>query len=627
MQKYSFRRLLASAGCMALCLLILGSLPSAAQPKPLPTECLPIAPASTPPPNCHVVRVGPPTLIQSQGDTIFQDLDSGSRSTDPALGGQNPVLTVIPVGHTVQWQFFYQHSSTAGNCDAPISIDCIPTGQWDSGIKSGRLPIPTSEDLHNVTFTQPGVFTYFCEVHFSLMRGIVVVLANAQDYDLFGNPDPTLRPPPPMPTRTIFAGDSVSFAGNLNSYKGFSSTLTLTCASGNPRNPSGCPTVTTTVVPAAGAFFATQPFTFPVSETTGGTYLFDIVANPQPASALPFPHKKKVLLNVNDLGLTLGESSLTALRGETLQTTARANGLGQFGGNVSMSCSVSPPGGPNCAVTPSSFALSPGATQNLTINLTNTTVISNNYTFSVAAASSATNPGPGAFSLSKSLALALKPAERLIVTSAASSVAPGQSLSITVRAVNRAGTQMTNYNSTIQFTSSEPLAALPSPYLFVPADNGLKTFNVTLNTVGPQSITVTDTSPFATTGTSTIIRVDSADTNNTITLEPVPAPLQDAFFRSEQVTFMATVQGTPGIPAGSVQFYDGAKPVGAPVALQGTTSSKTASKTFSLGVGDHAISAVFLPSSGSFTANMSDMVMQRRFPSPRCVNSVCPGSR
>ncbi len=634
MKNLTFRqRLLASACCMALCYLLAGSVPSAAQ-FDLPTQCLPVPPASTPPPNCHVVRVGPPSLQFPFGDTFFQDLDSGSRSDDPALGGQNPVISVIPVGHTIQWQFFYSHSSKNGNCDT--SNNCLGANPllWDSGIRTGNS---NGTDTFTRTFNQAGVFTYFCGVHFGLMRGMVVVLANAQDYDLFGNPDPTIGPLLPMPTQTIFAGGSASFDGNLNTYNGFSSTLTLTCANGNPRSPSGCPITPTTVIPAVGLFFATKPFTFPVSELAGGTYVFDIVANPQPPLATPFPHRKSVVLNVNDLGLTLNASSITALRGETVQTTAQARSLAQFSGDVTMSCNVSPPGGPNCAVTPSPFALGAGTTQNLNINITNTEVVSNNYTVNVVAASSATNPGPGPFNRSTSLTLALKPAERFTVTSGASGVAPGQQVSIIVRAVNAAGTQMTNYNSTVQFSSSDPLAGLPGPSTFQPGpppgDNGLKIFNVTLNTAGPQVITVTDTTPFATTGTSSIIRVDPADTDNTITLEPVPAPVQDAYFRNETVTFMATVRGTSESPQGSVQFYDGAKPIGTAVPLPANSNlSKTASKTFALTVGHHAISAVFLPSSGSFTANMSDTLMQRRFPSPRCVNDpavgrpVCPGS-
>src|SRR5262245_54353475 len=247
--------LLVSACCVALCYLLLGSLPAAAQFN-LPTSCLAEAGQPAPPPNCHVVRVGPPSFQFPFGETFFFDLDSGRRSDDPAQGGGNAVITVIPLGHTVQWQFFYTHSSTAGTC--VLGGLCTPNGQWDSLIKAGNQPTPTTDNLHTVTFSQAGVFTYFCQVHLSLMRGIVVVLASA-DYDLFANPDPTLVPSPPTPTASMIAGEAGSFTGVLNSYRGFNNTLTLTCASGTPRNPTGCPPAPpVTVVPMPGATFGTR---------------------------------------------------------------------------------------------------------------------------------------------------------------------------------------------------------------------------------------------------------------------------------------------------------------------------------------------------------------------------------
>jgi hypothetical protein len=183
----------------------------------------------------------------------------------------------------------------------------------------------------------------------------------------------------------------------------------------------------------------------------------------------------------------------------------------------------------------------------------------------------------------------------------------------------------------IQFSSNDPAARVndqPLP-VSLSCQNGLgvTTVQVKCNTVGPRTITVTDTSPFAITGTSPAVRVDGGDTDNTISLDPLSPPLRDLFFQNEQVTFVATVTGTPGTPVGTVQFYDGVNPVGAPVTLTGSGSTKTASKMFSLTVGDHAISAVFLPGGGSgFTSNMSDTLLQHRSPAPRCINSVCPGS-
>ncbi len=64
--------------------------------------------------------------------------------------------------------------------------------------------------------------------------------------------------------------------------------------------------------------------------------------------------------------------------------------------------------------------------------------------------------------------------------------------SITVTAKTAGGTTDTSYRGTVHFSSSDPAAMLPADYTFTAADNGVHTFNVTLNTVGTQSITVGD---------------------------------------------------------------------------------------------------------------------------------------
>src|SRR6266850_7404227 len=202
-RKVSRHTLLGRACWLALCYLIAGAGLAAAQSP----AC--VAPHANDP-NCHVVLVGPGNLAR------FQDGDSGSLSSDTGIN--NPVITVIPVGHTVQWQFIYTHSSTAGTCD-PTSFQCTPNGPWESTILNAG-------GIHNVTFNQAGVFPYFCEVHTSGMRGMVVVL-NGPDYNVFAD-DPTFSPVP-APSLMIFAGGNASFAGTLNSYKNFVTQLTLSC--------------------------------------------------------------------------------------------------------------------------------------------------------------------------------------------------------------------------------------------------------------------------------------------------------------------------------------------------------------------------------------------------------------
>ena len=52
---------------------------------------------------------------------------------------------------------------------------------------------------------------------------------------------------------------------------------------------------------------------------------------------------------------------------------------------------------------------------------------------------------------------------------------------------------LTGYLGTLHFTSSDGLAVLPADYTFTAADAGIHTFQVTFNTLGSQTITMTDT--------------------------------------------------------------------------------------------------------------------------------------
>jgi DNA-binding beta-propeller fold protein YncE len=63
---------------------------------------------------------------------------------------------------------------------------------------------------------------------------------------------------------------------------------------------------------------------------------------------------------------------------------------------------------------------------------------------------------------------------------------------ITVRILDSAGEAATTYRGTIHFTSNDPSASLPGDYTFIAADNGVHTFNVTFNSAGTRTITITD---------------------------------------------------------------------------------------------------------------------------------------
>jgi hypothetical protein len=80
----------------------------------------------------------------------------------------------------------------------------------------------------------------------------------------------------------------------------------------------------------------------------------------------------------------------------------------------------------------------------------------------------------------------------------------GAAVSITVTAKDAGSNTTPGYAGTVRFTSSDSAAVLPASYAFVAADNGTRTFSVTLKTAGSQTITATDTLSAPITGTHTL---------------------------------------------------------------------------------------------------------------------------
>ena len=65
------------------------------------------------------------------------------------------------------------------------------------------------------------------------------------------------------------------------------------------------------------------------------------------------------------------------------------------------------------------------------------------------------------------------------------------------------------YAGSVQFSSSDPQAALPAPYTFQTTDKGEHIFSVTFNTPGQQTLTATDIAPGSTLSGTTNVRVFS----------------------------------------------------------------------------------------------------------------------
>ncbi len=82
------------------------------------------------------------------------------------------------------------------------------------------------------------------------------------------------------------------------------------------------------------------------------------------------------------------------------------------------------------------------------------------------------------------------------------STGAGRAADTNVTAYDVNGNVATGYRGTIQFTSTDGAATLPVPYTFTAADAGTHRFpaSVTMRTLGPQHVTVTDTATPTITG-------------------------------------------------------------------------------------------------------------------------------
>ena len=123
-------------------------------------------------------------------------------------------------------------------------------------------------------------------------------------------------------------------------------------------------------------------------------------------------------------------------------------------------------------------------------------------------------------------------------------VSSGSSASVTVTMRDPGGEVATNYTGTVQFSSSDIAAGLPTNYQFTAADAGTRTFNVTLNSNGNQTVTIRDTLQPSLTRTVTI-EVHTAPAS----LIPVTAA-RDMVFDSLRNRLYITTS------TGAVQRYD-----------------------------------------------------------------------
>lgn len=172
------------------------------------------------------------------------------------------------------------------------------------------------------------------------------------------------------------------------------------------------------------------------------------------------------------------------------------------------------------------------------------------------------------------------------IVTASNPVAAGAPSSITVKVYDVLGNLFTGYTGTVHFSSTDGSAVLPANSTLT---GGAGTFNVTLKTIGTQTVTATDTTTSSITGTSNLITVGQppAITSGSGTTFTVGAPYAFSVTASGYPVPTFTDSGT--LPSG-VDFNksgDGMAVLeGIPAA--GTSGSYPISITASNGIGSNA---------------------------------------
>lgn len=135
-------------------------------------------------------------------------------------------------------------------------------------------------------------------------------------------------------------------------------------------------------------------------------------------------------------------------------------------------------------------------------------------------------------------------ASAITVAGFSSFIAPGIESPLTATVKDANGDIATAFSGTLHFSSSDPLAKLPADYTFTSADQGTHTFDISLGTIGMQSITVFDAADGAS-GAESGIDVHAPDP----TLLPITDHTDTIYDPVRQRLYVVSSHGT-------IQRYD-----------------------------------------------------------------------
>ncbi len=203
------------------------------------------------------------------------------------------------------------------------------------------------------------------------------------------------------------------------------------------------------------------------------------------------------------------------------------------------------------------------------------------------------------------------PAATLVVSGFPNPTTAGTSQSFTVTAKDANGNVATSYLGTVHFTSSDSKAVLPADYTFTTADKGSHTFTATLNTVGTQSITGTDTLTQSITGTQSGITVNSAVKSLTVTI----TTSKSFYNRGSTVLITVTVKdASSGAPLqGASATVKVLNPTGSTMATYTGTTGNTGQAQFSYRTPNNAASGSWTASAAATLSGYQNGAAQTKF--------------
>jgi hypothetical protein len=139
------------------------------------------------------------------------------------------------------------------------------------------------------------------------------------------------------------------------------------------------------------------------------------------------------------------------------------------------------------------------------------------YTLAAAASPGGTSPASDPFTVYKATHFQVK------VTSPVVKPTAGDTVTVTVTALDALNRPDPTYRGTIHFTSTDLQAVLPADYTFTAADNGQHSFDVTLKTSGFRRVVAYDMTKAAVRGRAGVTVIADAATQFTVTAFPLLA--------------------------------------------------------------------------------------------------------